>query len=154
MKQTMIGIVTACALTAASAAEARLEKRGPPIGDWHIYAEQDAMTDALQCVAYFRDGNDIQLTGTSLALSYRGRGGVTSYRIRLDDNPPSDLRLATRIERDISAIVLRGRDFEQIKTSGRVRVQTSTLIRSLVDDDIDMTSAPAAIARMAEMGCT
>jgi hypothetical protein len=116
------------------------------IGEWTVNRSTDPMTDEPSCVATFGEGARVQLTEDSFAISYRGRGGVSSYRIRLNEDPPWELRLATRIERDISAFVIDGRDFERIIGANRVRVQTLTILNSVVNDDVDLSRVPEVLA--------
>lgn len=110
------------------------------IGDWSIYLTQDAMTDAPSCVATYKDRTDIQLSDESFAISFRGRGGVSSFKYRLDDQPPSGVVLPTKVEKEIGAVYLGGQAFSQLAAAKRIRVQVLTVLSSLVDEDIDLSS--------------
>jgi hypothetical protein len=123
------------------------------IGGWTVHRSTDPMTDEPSCVATFGERGRVQLTHDSFAVSYRGRGGLSSYRIRLDDDPPWDLRLATRIDRDISAFVLEGRDFERIISARRIRIQTLTILNSVVDDDVDLSAVQEVLAVLRSAQC-
>lgn len=114
------------------------------IGGWTIYRSTDTMTDAPTCIATFGERRYVQLDTTSFAIDYRGRGGISGYRIRLNEDPPWALRLPTRTESDIAAFVMEGSDYQQIIAATRVRVQTLTVLSSVVNDDIDMTGVQGA----------
>lgn len=130
-----------------------MKQSGEPVGSWYIHSKSDAMTDELSCVAYFKDEPQIQLTPDSLAVTYRGRGGIEGYRLRFDDQEASGLLLPSSVERRIGAIILRDNVFERIRSSRRLRIQGVTLISGMANDDIDLTDAGTAISKMTQMGC-
>jgi hypothetical protein len=137
----------------SSAAAAGLGKVVTKLGDWTIYREQDAMTDAVSCVATYKATLQIQLTVDSLAVSLRGRGGVSSYRYRLDNNPPGELHLANDIEKETSAIVIDGDNFTGIIAAQRIRIEFLTILDTIVDEDIDLHGSRAAITYMQGPNC-
>lgn len=153
MKKLGLGICAGAAALLAAPASADLKLSGEPVGDWYIYSEADAMTDELSCVAYYKDGKFIQLTDDSLAVAYRGRGGIKGYQLRFDEGAPTSMQLPSRSEERIGALILRGKTFDQVLAANRLRVQGVTVLNSIENDDIDLTDANAAIGQMQTMSC-
>jgi hypothetical protein len=111
------------------------------------------MTDAKSCTAYFRN-NNVQLTKDSFAVGYNGRGGLKGYEIRIDDKPASEMQVPTRSEERMSAILIEGLLFDQIKAAKRVRVRALSRLNSIVNDDIDTSSIPRLMAVLNGAQCS
>ena len=77
--------------------------------NWKVLQIKDGMTDKVSCVAIYKGNHDIQLSPGALYISYRGRGGVASYSIRIDDAPAGKLRLASKTEENLSTIIIEKR---------------------------------------------
>lgn len=123
------------------------------VGQWTIYAKIDGFTDAKTCVALFQDRADIQMDNKSFAISFRGRGGISAYKYRLDNQEPTALELASRREKGISALIFEGTKYNDIVGSTRLRLQAFTALSTLIDEDIDMTEAQDALDTFAANGC-
>lgn len=123
-------------------------------GRWVVYADVDPMSDKAQCTALFDDRADVQMTPNMFAISLRGRGGVEGYRLRLDDDPPSDIILPSEGEKAIGAMVIEGDALVDLMQAQRVRVQVLTVLGSLIDEDIDLSTAGEISSAFTEAGCT
>lgn len=148
-----LAFLAALGLATTSAFADGLGTKAGTTGDWTIYLDKDAMTDAITCVGIYKGRPEVQITTTSLAFSLRGRGGVSSYRYRLDDNPPSDLQIATDIQKETDGVVFEGDVFNQINQAHRFRIQFLTILGSQVTEDIDLKTLAPAIAFMQKQGC-
>ncbi len=128
------------------------------VGKWTVESEADPMTDAKSCTAYYDPGPKygIQMTKDSFAVAYRGRGGLSSYRIRFDDDAPLDLALPNNIEERVGAFLIRNTDkrFNRLMTAKRVRVQATTLVAGIVNDDVDLSDLPALMAKLNGPDCS
>lgn len=118
-------------------AKAKTEGEVFSSGKWHVVQKLDAMTDKKSCTALYQAAWTVQGSADSFYVSLRGRGGVSSYQLRIDDEPADELRLATKLEKQISAAEL-NHSFGRIYNSKRVRLQVSTILNSLLTEDIDM----------------
>lgn len=132
----MIALVLA--LVGSNSVAQGLGQRVRTLGQWTVYRSVNSMTDQVTCVATANDGS-VQVTVDTFSIGYRGRGGVSSYRYRLDDGPATELHLASGIERDIGAFIIRGDEFQNILKANRIRVEALTILRGLANDDIDLT---------------
>jgi hypothetical protein len=110
-------------------------------GNWEILRTKDPMTDKVRCAAVLRKSTWVDLTHETLAVSYRGRGGVQGYQLRLDDQPATGMRLATELEEQVGAILLPAAKLVKAK---RLRISGVTLIQSLISEDIDLTGIDGA----------
>jgi hypothetical protein len=117
-------------------------------GKWELRVGKDKFSDENNCVTIPKGNPRVQVNLGKLFVSYRGRGGVQSYRIRLDDGPPSALRLASSIERKAGHILLGGGVFERILMARRLRVQALTTRSGVVVDDLDLSGMAALYKRM------
>lgn len=148
LKGLIQGIALLVVISASVAGNAKMAKVGPPTGPWQMYSEQDAMTDKTSCIAYYNDDPNIQLTTKSLAFSYRGRGGVSSYTLRLANDTPLGLVLASDVEKHIGAVLIEGDTFKRVMAYPRLRMRVSTLVSGLVDEDLDLTNATPILSRL------
>lgn len=81
-------------------------------------------------------------------ISFRGKGGVKGYEYRLDDLPKSDMKLASDIEKKMSAVILDGSDFYQINSAKRLRIQVLPILHRLLFEDIPLAGFSNAVAYM------
>lgn len=113
-------------------------------GNWIVNQKLDAMTDKKTCTALYRGEWAVQGTVDSFYIGLSGRGGVRAYKLRLDDAPPDDLRLASDLEKKISAADL-SYSFGRIYDAKRVRVQITTILNTVVVEDVDMSGFKEAV---------
>ena len=113
-------------------------------GNWTVNQKLDAMTDKKTCTALYRGEWAVQGTADSFYIGLSGRGGVRAYKLRIDDSSPDELRLASDLEKKISAADL-SYSFGRIYDAKRVRVQITTILNSVVVEDIDMTGFKEAV---------
>jgi hypothetical protein len=124
------------------------------IGSWRIEKKVDAMTDKASCLALHESGPQIQLNTSGFYISLRGRGGVSSITMRFDGDSARERRLATKVERDISAVSFNREEFRELTLAKqRLRVEVFTILRSVVNYDIDLTGHLDAINFMSGSEC-
>lgn len=133
---------------APPAARGKAEPGTTTDSGWQLRKSRDAMSDKVTCVIMPIAKPYIQFNIGDFYLSYAGRGGVEGFQYRIDDNPASGMQIPSPIEKQISAVHLSGRVFEQILKAKRLRVSTLTLIRGLQDEDIDLAPMRRLYARM------
>jgi hypothetical protein len=117
---------------------------GEPIarsGNWTVRRTLHTITDEPSCVAIYKDRFEIQLDENDLFVSLRGRGGVSSIVLRFDDKPAEELRPASETEKKIGAVNLRGREFEELMSSKRLRMQIRTTADITIEEDLDLNGA-------------
>jgi hypothetical protein len=112
------------------------------------------MTDKIGCVAFYRDRKDIQLNVDAFYISLRGRGGIEGYQIRFDEAPASALRLASRIEKEISSVILPDYEVRQLIRAKRFRISGSTVLRTLFEEDLDLSGIGVAHGVLAGSDCS
>jgi hypothetical protein len=120
--------------------------------NWKINKLVDSMSDAVTCIAYYRDNKAIQLTAGSLAISYRGRGGVSMGTWRIDDNAPLQ-RLATDTEKSVGAFFWEGSELARVLSGSRLRVQMFTILSTIQQDDLDTTGIATVWQALREGRC-
>lgn len=113
-------------------------------GVWHVHETLDPMTDKKSCTALYRNGWAVQGTANTLYVSVRGRGGVRAYIVRVDDSPADPLVLATDMEKKLSAVDL-APNFERIYNAKRLRLQISTILSTMINEDIDLNGLKESI---------
>ncbi len=111
------------------------------------------MTDKPSCTGLFRNRYDIQLNENAFFLSLKGRGGVDVYTLRFDDEPPLEMRGASDIEKSMGTMVLSGADFNKLLDAKRLRVRVSTILDSIVEEDINLTGLKEAEQYIASSQC-
>lgn len=128
------------------------------VGKWTIEVETDPMTDAKDCTAYYDLGPKyaFQLTKGTFGISYKGRGGIQAYRLRFDEDAASELTIPSDIEKRISAVVIERTDgrFSRLLKAKRLRVQGSTFVSGILNDDIDLSDLPAVMATLEGVRCS
>jgi hypothetical protein len=142
-RRPLIAVATLCCLlafTASVGASARL--RDEPViftsGDWSVRKSKDPMTDKVRCTGLYLKRFDVQLTMDTLYISLRGRGGVRSYRLRLDEQPARSTEIASKMERDLSALGITGGHFRDLLTAQRLRISILTVLNNVVSEDISL----------------
>lgn len=120
--------------------------------NWELRTENDSFSGETSCVIVQKDHFSIQVNLDSFYVSYHGRGGVQGYKFRIDDNPPSEMRIPSQIEKDIDAVAFSGADFGEIIRARRLRVQALTYTNGVQDDDIDLRGLAALFGQMSS-GC-
>jgi hypothetical protein len=120
--------------------------------NWKVLQTKDAMTDKVSCAAIYKDNYRIQLSPGALYISYKGRGGVSSYRLRIDEAPATAIRLASKAEEDLSTIILRD-DLPKIKAAKRLRVSVFTVLKEVISEDLDLNGIAAAYAAVTGPKC-
>jgi hypothetical protein len=106
--------------------------------NWVVRCESDTMTDKMTCVGLYKDNINIQLNKDTLYIVMSGRGGVDGYILRFDDAQPEEMTLATDKDKEIGCVRIGGSDFQRLLSSKRLRVRVLTILRSLVDEDINL----------------
>ena len=119
----------------------------PARGVWSVYKSVDNMTDEPKCaLSYSKDSNVFYKSTDELVISFYRRGGIGSYRYRVDKRRPSDLVLSTEGQRNF--IVLQNYDSEFMDAS-TLRVEGLTFLDSIFSMDIDLKGLREARATMA-----
>lgn len=139
-----LGAEKPAALATAPKAEKPGERTPFKSGSWHVKQQLDAMTDKKTCTALHNNAWTVQGTATNFYVSFRGRGGVKAYTLRVDDNPADSLQLASDTEKNISAVVLEP-SFERIYNGNRLRLQVSTILGGLLVEDINLAGFKEAV---------
>jgi hypothetical protein len=142
-----IFVIVTCAgmATAQSSGDMKTVARD---GEWEIRQSKDSFSDKTSCVLMPSKRPHIQITNNSLYISYRGRGGIQTYKVRVDDDPPSKTELPSSIEKGIQALGFEAAAFEEILKSKRFRVEVFTVLNNIVTDDIDIAGAKRLVTRL------
>jgi hypothetical protein len=110
------------------------------------------MTDKVSCVAVYEREFRIQLSSDALYVDRRGRGGVKGYRTRLGSAAAGPYKLPTRIEEQMSTIILENVD--EILSSKRLRISGLSYLQDAIEEDIDLGGAPDARAILLSGKCS
>lgn len=111
---------------------------------WSVNRSIDKMTDAPSCTGLYENEWKVQMSRSGFYVSYRGRGGVSGITVRFGDEPARPLRLATSMEKSVSAVILKDDDLVAVLAAPRLRVQVMTVLDRLLVDDIDLAGAKEA----------
>ena len=149
-KQLLLAVVLTTVIGSANAQSLRDATVAMTKGDWKVLRSQDPMTDKSSCTAIYKENYQIQLSPENLFIGISG--GIQSVTLRFDDNPPSRLRLATDMEKKLRSIIITGSDFSRLRTSQRLRYQSSTLVSGMQTGEIDLSDFGPVIANI-EQGC-
>lgn len=114
---------------------------------WELRKGSDSFSGKATCLMTLIANRRVQLSDDSLDVSYRNIGGLKGYRVRLDENAPSEMTLPTGLEEQTNIINFSGARFQKIMQAKRLRIQTLTYL-DLKDDDIDLASAAPLFSRM------
>lgn len=121
--------------------------------NWSVRKIIDSMTDRASCTATYRDRYDIQVVGDAFYINMRGRGGIRSYQMRLDDETASATRMASPLERRMSAIALRGPDVSKVVAAKRLRISGLSVLGTPIDEDISLDGLTDAFAAITGPDC-
>ncbi len=154
MKRHLIFVAAAFGFACAANAADGFGKSEGKIGRWSLYSEADSMTDKKQCTALYDDRSNIQLTLESLAIGFDGRGGIQGYKLRLDDAVAGDIQLPTDDEKQLQVVFVNGSVYEKVKASKRLRLQAITILNTIVDEDIDMSTYADIQGKFVQLGCS
>lgn len=119
------------------------------IGNWKIKSQINPMNDNKSCMAIYKDRFEIQLSSSSLAVSLRGRGGVRAYSLRFDNDAALPTEIPSSSEARMGAFFVEGQRFKRLLSSQRLRIQVSTLLSTIVYEDINMVDGNSAISSIA-----
>jgi len=112
-------------------------------GNWKVLRSLDSMTDKVQCTGIYKENYSIQLAQDELYISVSG--GIQGVTLRFDEQAPLSMRLATKMEKDIRAVIISGTEFTQLTQSKRLRLQVPTLVSGLHNDDLDLSGLNEAL---------
>lgn len=140
-----LSVLSILAFTITSASGQGLGTKIAKQGNWTIFRSQDAMTDEISCVAIFKNDPSVQLTLTSLGFNLNGKGGVSGFTDRVDDNPPSEMQLPSHVEEQAGVIVIKDAAYSQIMQAKRFRIQVLTVLPSNVNFDVDLKDSAAVL---------
>jgi hypothetical protein len=152
VKSAALALAIASVPVAANAADGF----GPSIGSvgrWVAYSKIDAMTDERHCVALFDDRDNVQFTPRSIAIGFRGRGGISSYRVRLGDAPVKSWMPVGRMDQQLGAVFFEGKRRDEMVAAGRLRLEAITVLKGIVTEDISLTEAPELLALFSKNHC-
>jgi hypothetical protein len=112
--------------------------------NWVIDESIDPMTDKKRCTALYKGEWSIQANDHDFMIPLRKRGGVEYYTLRFNDEPADDLRNASTLEKDVSAVVL-GYNFDRAYNGKRLRARIHTLVAGTIEEDIDLAGFKDAV---------
>ena len=112
-------------------------------GNWKVLRSIDSMKDTVDCTGIYKDNYGVQLTNDTLFVSVKG--GLQSVTLRFGDKPARSLRLAEKMEKDIRSIIISGTDFSELLESDRLRIQASTLVSGIANEDFDLSGIKDAL---------
>lgn len=125
-------------------------------GEWRVLRTVDGMDDKPTCFAVYGGAEGVQLSGEAVYISLRGRGGLSAYRFRWDDDPASSLNLATDFEKR-SSIIQIGNGVhvmpDRLRAAKRLRAQVSTLVSGIRDYDIDLSAGAEIMDFLGSQDC-
>lgn len=114
------------------------------VGNWTVLREVDKMTDKISCTGIYKQDYGKQLARDGLYITIRG--GISSVTLRFDDQPARQLRIPTKMEKDIRAVMLEGEEFAAALASSRLRGQALTLVSGLQEFELDLSGIAEAVA--------
>jgi hypothetical protein len=112
--------------------------------NWTTVKSVNSMTDAVSCAVSYNKDERVQATPDKLYIVRKGLGGVSGYRYRIDDEPASELSLASEIEKNLSVIIIPMST--HIEKATRIRVEGLSVLSTLISLDIDVTGLDTALA--------
>ncbi len=135
-----IAILLCCAGLAAQPAT--------PTTSWKLLKTVDKMTDKRICRLTYAKNPFVRYSSADfLFINYYGRGGVSAYRYRIDDNPAGEFQLTKSYDNDEVSVYNYN---SQLSEATRLIVQGMTVLRKGFEHDIDLTGLKQARAQMAE----
>lgn len=121
-------------------------------GNWAVQSNVDPMTDRQWCFAVYLKKNSIQASKDNFYISMKGRGGVESYQVRIDDHAAAGVMPAMDDERDLSLVKL-AYYFPEIYEGKRLRIQIRTILNDIVTEDIDLNGFRESVDFTKGNGC-
>lgn len=112
-------------------------------GNWKVLRSIDSMKDTVDCTGIYKDNYGVQLTEGTLFVSVKG--GLESVTLRFGDKPARSFRLAEKMEKEIRSIIISGTDFSELLESNRLRIQASTLVSGIANEDFDLSGIKDAL---------
>lgn len=112
-------------------------------GNWKVLRSIDLMKDTVDCTGIYKDNYGVQLTNDTLFVSVKG--GLESVTLRFGDKPARPLRLAKKMEKDIRSIIISDADFSELLENDRLRIQASTLVSGIANEDFDLSGIKGAL---------
>jgi hypothetical protein len=119
-------------------------------GKWTVLRSIDKMTDKVNCTGINGGDYGKQLGMGGLYISVKG--GIEGVTMRFDDAPARPLRLASKMEKDVRALIIEALEFQSVLSSKRLRLQVNTLVSGLQEFDIDLTGISEAFENI-EQDC-
>jgi hypothetical protein len=107
-------------------------------GGWELRMVKDGFTDEMNCIISPIGKPWVQISVGNLYVSYKGRGGVRSYTLRIDDDPPGRTKVASRLELQTGMMHLTGDPFFEAVSGNRLRIQIFTLLSDLKNEDLEL----------------
>ena len=154
MKNNAYRYITFSALIAVTASSAFAGLKDAQVafksGNWKVLRSIDQMKDTVECTGIYKENYGVQLTSGTLYVSVKG--GLETITLRFGDKPARSLRLAEKMEKEIRSIVISGSDFSELLESDRLRVQASTLVSGIVNEDFDLSGMKDALENI-RAGC-
>lgn len=138
MRSTLFSAVVVVASVLAAPASSSPGSVAFKSGAWSVERKLDPMTDKTVCTAYLTTDPEVQGNPRNFFVSFRERGGVESYNLRIGDAPPKGKRTATKMEQKVGAVIL-GSLVKEVYSAKRLRLQVKTLLGGLLTEDIDLT---------------
>ena len=135
-----IAVSLSASFSFAQTAHADLGPIVQATGNWEIHRSQDSMTDEVLCTGTLKDSPSVQLNSGKMYVIVRG--GPQGYRVRVDNNAPSGMRLVNDIDRQVGAIEL-SQDLQTILDGHRLRLSVVTYLGER-DFDLNITGATQA----------
>lgn len=110
--------------------------------DWTATKTVNSMTDKVSCYIINNRDRNIQAGSDSFYIGRSGQGNVAGYQYRLDTDTPASYMLASRLEKDISAIII---PVDKLEGKNRIRVSGLSILRTSIDVDIDISKLGPAV---------
>lgn len=98
--------------------------------DWEVRQKIDPMTDELVCTINNIAKPYVQASPERIMISFQGKGGISGYKLRVDQEPVTPLMLPSKLEKDLSTVIIVGPLVDRLLSSERLRVQTTPILRS------------------------
>lgn len=127
-------------VTFASLKDAQLAFKS---GNWKVLRSIDPMKDTVSCTGIYKENYGVQLTADTLYVSVKG--GLQSVELRFGDRPARSMRLAEKMEKEIRSIIISGTDFSELMESDRLRVEASTLVSGIANEDFNLSGIKDAL---------
>jgi hypothetical protein len=123
-------------------------KSGNIDNGWVFTRRKDNFSDKQTCMISRVDKPYVEVTKGHLNISYSGRGGVRSFKYRLDDGPASATEIPHEIDQRIGVVHVYGPTFAEVLRSNRFRLQTLTLVNGISEEDFNTSGMIRLYASM------